>query len=356
MDRPWVVLAAAIAGALTIGAVTPAAAEPAITGIATFQDDATGLPPGAVFEAALQEISRADAPAVQIAGTRIENPGPPPIAFAIPYDPSAIDERLTYGVRARIRDGERLLYTSDTVNRVLTRGAPSEVTVAMRRVAAAATDAAATGPVIGGMFVYMADAARLNDCRGGRSLPVAMEGDFPSLERAYLAARPAPGQSVMVTFEGTVEERPRRDGDGTEPTVVVGRFIRAWPGETCERNRADASLSNTYWRIVNLGGEELRTSEGRKEPHIILRVNEKRFAATVGCDQMAGSYETDGPSLRFGQAAMTMMACPPPLDRLERLLANTLAQTAGWRIYGQFLELFDADGKPLAVLQAVYLD
>ena len=31
-------------------------------------------------------------------------------------------------------------------------------------------------PVIVGMFVYMADAARLTECRTDRSVPVAMEG------------------------------------------------------------------------------------------------------------------------------------------------------------------------------------
>jgi copper homeostasis protein (lipoprotein) len=50
-----------------------------------------------------------------------------------------------------------------------------------------------------------------------------------------------------------------------------------------------------------------------------------------------------------------MMACPPPLDRLERGLVDTLVNTSTWRIYGQFLELSDGDGRSVALLQAVYL-
>jgi len=32
-----------------------------------------------------------------------------------------------------------------------------------------------------------------------------------------------------------------------------------------------------------------------------------------------------------------------------------LASARGWKIQGQVLELFDASGKPIAVLEAVYL-
>src|SRR5512134_3665973 len=118
--------------ALMAFALTPAwAAQELITGTATYRER-IALPPDAVFEAVLEEVSRADAPAVEIARTRIENPGQPPIAFSIAYDPAAIDERLTYAVRTRVLVGERLMFTSDSINRVLTRGAPREIAVMMR--------------------------------------------------------------------------------------------------------------------------------------------------------------------------------------------------------------------------------
>jgi len=210
-------------------------------------------------------------------------------------------------------------------------------------------------PFLAGMFVYMADAARLTECKTDRSFPVAMEGDYRRLEQAYLEAQPGPGQPLMVTIDGGIEERPRIDAPGTEPTVIVARFINTWPGETCERNRADASLTNTYWRIVRLGDEVVHAADGGREPHIQLRAGKSQFSATVGCNQVAGGYELIGGTLRFQSPASTMMACPPPLDRLERLLVDSLANTKTWRITAQFLELSDADGKPVALLQAVYL-
>lgn len=81
------------------------------------------LPPGAVAKAWLLDTSLADAPAVEIAYQEIEDPGVPPIHFALDFDPSKIDERKQYGVRATIMLDDRLLFTSDTHYPVLTRGA-----------------------------------------------------------------------------------------------------------------------------------------------------------------------------------------------------------------------------------------
>ena len=81
------------------------------------------LPPGAVAEVWLLDTSLADAPAVEIAYQRIDDPGSPPIPFALDYDPSRIDERMQYGARATISHDGQLLFTSDTHYPVLTRGA-----------------------------------------------------------------------------------------------------------------------------------------------------------------------------------------------------------------------------------------
>jgi heat shock protein HslJ/uncharacterized lipoprotein NlpE involved in copper resistance len=208
---------------------------------------------------------------------------------------------------------------------------------------------------LAGMFVYMADAALLTECLTGRRYPVAMEGEYLRLERAYLEAREGPERPPMVTFDGGIEQRPRMEGGGTEATAVVKRFINVWPHEGCERNRAEASLTNTYWRIVKLGDQAVGAGEDRREPHILLHAGEPRFRATVGCNQLVGGYESAGETIRFGPAAATRMACPPPLDELERRLAEALSGAETWRIHGQFLELSDRDGRSVALLQAVYL-
>jgi len=111
-------------------------AQDVIRGTA-FYRERIALRPGAVLEVTLEDVSRMDVPTDVIASVRIENPGHPPFRFEIPYDPAAIDERHTYSVRARITAEEALLFTTDQVYPVLTRGAGNEVELLLRGVGGA---------------------------------------------------------------------------------------------------------------------------------------------------------------------------------------------------------------------------
>jgi len=71
------------------------------------------LPADAVFEATLEDVSRADAPAQVIGRVRIEPAGQPPFRFSIGYDPARIQARGAYVVRARISRAGQLLFTTD---------------------------------------------------------------------------------------------------------------------------------------------------------------------------------------------------------------------------------------------------
>jgi len=457
----------------------PARAETAtVTGTATYRDRAL-LPPGAVLTVTLADISRADAPADVLATQTLADPGAPPYPFALPYDPAAIDARMTYAVSARVTLGDRLLMTSDSVHPVLTQGAGAQAEVLMRRVGAegpaptAATasatapaptlgtavglrlpatftgtlpaasgpgvawhldmwpdqvfhlrrdygagrgafdeigrwhadparellvldggregrlllrptgngdlrvltpegreidsalpDTLAAGPLaptevslpMGGMFLYMADAALFTECRSGRRYPVAMEGAYIDAERAYLGRPdPEPGAPVFALLEGTIAVRPPMEGPD-RPHLIVDRFDRLVPGETCASARAPADLTNTYWRIGALMGTRVAVAEGAREPFLLLRGGaDAAFNATVGCNMMRGGFAAEGEALSFGPAASTMMACPPPLDAAERGLGAALQAAAGWRITGQSLEVLDVDGAVVLAARAVYL-
>lgn len=343
------VLALLLASALPVHAAE-------VTGQA-FYRERMALPPGAVFEAALEDVSRADAPAVEVSRDAGPDRAGPPFDFVLPYDPAGIDPRATYAVRARITLDGRLLFTSDTLHPAITNGAATRVEVPMVRVADRADAPEAPLPGLRGMATVFADAPRFVDCMTGRSYPIAMEADFPALESATLDRRAAPEEGLLATFEGEIAPRPRMEGEGVEEAVVVRRFAGVWPGLSCEQARADADLLDTYWRIVAIGGAPApRPEDGRREPHMILRSGEPRsWSATVGCNQMMGSFKTQGPWLEFGPGASTMMACPPPYDAAERALGEVVHDARGWRIIGPGLELLDGEGRTLALLEAVYL-
>ncbi|MBB3102659.1 YbaY family lipoprotein [Azomonas macrocytogenes] len=84
-----------------------------LTGSATYRER-MALPADAVFEAVLQDVSRADAPASVLGRATLEPAGLPPFHFEITYDDQAIEPGHRYAVRAAIRQQERLLFTTDT--------------------------------------------------------------------------------------------------------------------------------------------------------------------------------------------------------------------------------------------------
>ena len=97
----------------------------AVTGQVTYLQR-SALPPEAVVVVTINDISRADGPQIVIGEQIIPTEGRQvPIPFAVSYDPSLILENHTYAVRARISDAAgKLLFTSDTVIPVITRGNP----------------------------------------------------------------------------------------------------------------------------------------------------------------------------------------------------------------------------------------
>ncbi len=114
-------------------ATKPGAATAKLTGTVTYRER-IALTPQAVVEVQLLDVSRADAMAKQIAVQTIKPTHQVPIPFEISYDPSAIDARLTYAVRATIRDGGRLLFTTDRHYPVLTQGQSRHAELVLVRV------------------------------------------------------------------------------------------------------------------------------------------------------------------------------------------------------------------------------
>jgi putative lipoprotein len=129
------------AALLLVAAAGPALAQ-SIHGTASYRER-IALPPSAALEATLEDVSRADAPADVLARTRVTPAGNPPIRFEIPVDLARIRPDRRYVVRARIVDGDRLVFTSDGSQSVLTQGSGTTVTIMLRRAGAGPPDSPA---------------------------------------------------------------------------------------------------------------------------------------------------------------------------------------------------------------------
>ncbi len=108
--------------------------EARVTGTVTYLQR-IALPPGAVVEVKLVDVSRADAPAMTIAEQIIKPAGRQvPIEFELRYDPRRIEERRRYAIQARILEGGNLRFINTDAYPVITSGHPSTVKVIVKPV------------------------------------------------------------------------------------------------------------------------------------------------------------------------------------------------------------------------------
>lgn len=192
-----------------------------------------------------------------------------------------------------------------------------------------------------GAYSYMADAGIFEDCATQERWPVAQEGDNAALERAYGEARVAPGAPLLVTVEGRLEARPKIDAKGKQTSLIVERFVRTWPGDTCD-SMNKATLENRRWVLVELNGDAITaTTEGKAA---YLELNSKKASAYGfgGCNRFFGSYEATDRSLGFSAMGATRMACPEGMKR-EQELFTVLESTTRYEIHGSKLLLFAND-------------
>ncbi|NOD74656.1 MULTISPECIES: YbaY family lipoprotein [unclassified Ruegeria] len=112
---------ATLAGAAIATMISGAAMAGTVEGTATYRER-LALPPDATLFVELQDISLADAPAVTLSAQRYALTGVP-AQFELTYDDALIKEGHSYAVRATVTQGQKLLFTTDTVYPVLTNEA-----------------------------------------------------------------------------------------------------------------------------------------------------------------------------------------------------------------------------------------
>ena len=97
-----------------------------------------------------------------------------------------------------------------------------------------------------GRFTYMADAAMFEDCRNGKRFPVAMEGGYLELERAYLNSGIEPGSPIVVEVEGRYLERPSMEGNHNKVSLIVDTFIALSDEKSCTSSNCSINSEPFY--------------------------------------------------------------------------------------------------------------
>lgn len=358
---PWLTALAFILGAVPVQAGK-------LTGTALIRER-IALPPDAEFEARILDASAPGGPELPVAAMRKSPAGFPPWRFEIEYDSSQVQPGQRYIVRATLSVRGQVLFSAEPPIGVNLDGADAPLQLVLVSPGASAMPGVPNSPAgpglvpppasqttrLTGMFTYMADAARITLCNDGRSLPVAMEGDFRALESAYAGARPKPGQAVLVVVQGKVAQRPSAEwGRPSEPTLVVDRFEQVRPRETCTQRVVDSPLRGTLWQLIQLDGQRVTPASGQRMPQLTISADGTQVSGHGGCNRMSGPVEIRGDRISFTQLASTRMACPAG-QQLESAFFDALERSARWKVSGDQLELKDSRGRVLARLQAAAL-
>lgn len=336
-------IASCVALVALLSLMASAAMAQSIEGAAIYRER-IALPPGAVFEAVfeavLEDFSRADAPAATIAQTRIPSPGNPPIAFTIAYDPGKIVAGRRYAVRARILLDEKLLFATDTSTPVLAGGSATKVSLMMRRVGAGQTPPTTAGGArpleetdwkaieLAGKPTPTQDPKReahLQFQAGGRVSGSdgcnRLTGTYQLNGDRVTFAQMVGTQMACLNPSGT--EGPFRDalksasritiaGDRLELLDATGTRLAAFVAGSQTSDTSPASgLVGTSWQLVKFqGSDDTTLTPDDRAKYTIEFGPGGRLTARVDCNRGRGTWKSSGPQIELGPLALTRAKCP----------------------------------------------
>ena len=345
-----------------------------VSGTALYRER-MALPPSAVFEATLEDVSRADAPAQVISQTRKQSPGNPPFAFEIPYNPAEIDPSHPYSVRARITANHELLFTTTQSYPVLTDGNHNPVTLLLERSTEAPARGGSQESAMSGLPATFVGTLPCADCPGIR-YQVNLLGDHTFVSRMTYEDRNSSlrengswqlandGKTLLLqTANQTREQFALLDGQTLRKLDTNGKEIESklnydlkrapqfQPIEEIDQGRGQVTLENTHWKLTRLGQTRFSDSTPQ-EPYLVLDPEDQRVSGSGGCNRITGSYKLTGNELTFSRMAVTMMACIQGMDTEKKFL-DALGHVTAWKITGHALDLFDANENGIAEFEAV---
>jgi putative lipoprotein len=115
--------------------------------------------------------------------------------------------------------------------------------------------------------------------------------------------------------------------------------------------KPNATVTNTYWRAIDLFDVPIDPDSNGKEIH--LKLLGDRATGFAGCNNFSGGYTLSGDQISFGPLASTRMMCSDAMQA-ELQLHRAMDSTTRFVVYGDILTLF-ADQMAVARFEAVYL-
>ncbi len=115
----------------------------------------------------------------------------------------------------------------------------------------------------------------------------------------------------------------------------------------CGASLRELSLLNDIWVLQTLHGQPISKSAGQGElPRLEIQLTEGRVTGTTGCNRLMGPVQADSRQIKFGSLAITRMACPGEVARLEGDFLEALNLPLTYDVADGNLTLLN-DGKPV---------
>jgi putative lipoprotein len=170
-------------------------------------------------------------------------------------------------------------------------------------------------------FTLEYDAAKIHD-RGRYSLRVRIEVD---------------GSLMFISTENI----PAFDRADEGPVkILVSRVGGSRARVRSQSPKPEASLKNTYWKIIEINGQSATLGAGQRELNMALTEEGRQARGFSGCNKFTGRYEMNDNQLQFIQMASTNMACMTGMEQ-ERRFLDALMRTKKFSINGESLSLYD---------------
>jgi putative lipoprotein len=226
LPRPLLLLAALLAAPLASlwslegQAQTQAGEASGLLTVTVSYRERIAPPPDAVLRLELLDVSRADAPSIQLAAQRYRLEGVPQTQ-TLHFDSRLIDERLSYSVSARLLSAGETLFRTTQAYPVITRGAPTSLEVLLQRTAGPAQGGEAAQGLEGRQWTVFEVRGRALVAERPPSLLIEEDGRFGLFAgcNQYAGQMEINAGSIAFpkTFAGTLkacpdaEERLERD-------------------------------------------------------------------------------------------------------------------------------------------------
>ena len=326
--------------AFILGLIAQHATAQTIQGTAAYRER-MAMPAGAVFEATLEDVSRADAPALVIASTRLASPGNPPIKFSLDYEPGKIVADNRYVVRARITQDGKLLFTSDTATPVITRGSPTSVSIMLRR----AAGSQAVSPNPGGKRPLQGTYWKATELAGkptptqdaNREAHVVFQtadrvsgsdgcnrftGSYKLVGDTVTFGQMAGTRMACINTSAEVERAFREALKSATRLMVVNERLDLFDtagnrvavftaGAQASGPATSPALAGTSWQLVKFQGSDEKTLTPDDGAKYTIEFGSGRLTARIDCNRGPGTWKSSRPNqLEFGPVALTRAKCP----------------------------------------------